>query len=386
MVKASRRRFTSGVQPLHGVAMKLVKDGDVAEPRRIAKKIQDEFWQADTLADIARFVARKDKEKSKAIYREALEVAKRIGDSSDRNRVNAKVISNRISSKSNFEDLMAELELLDDPRAKSSVLSSEMEMRIRKGLPMEQIEDAIEIIAAGDTMNLTYVVDGLVEKKEWDLAAETMLRIQLEPEFEFLLHNFFKGYAKQHSVDVQLDFVSDAVKSEQANLMNIALEQADEKDRPRFREAALTTLVNVSFCEPLYYKLLEHYFEVENFKNVGQLVNITPDRYSHFPVEYIQKEIARRLASQCEKRAEKTGQANFKEIQKWVRPAFAQAAIAKAEINSHLSKGNLQEALKRIDQINVPNARAKLRYNMAKVLIRKEKASNKADEKPESGN
>ena len=69
-----------------------------------------------------------------------------------------------------------------------------------------------------------------------------------------------------------------------------------------------------------------------------------------------------------------------------MRPAFAQAAIAKAEINSHLSKGNLQEALKRIDQINVPNARAKLRYNMAKVLIRKEKASNKADEKPESGN
>ena len=367
-----RRRMTSAMQPLYGVAKKLAKDGEVDEALRVADAIKDEFWRADTLVMIASTVARTDKDQGQKIYSKAMAVAKTISDVSDRNHIFAKVAGRRITTQTTFDELLAELKIIDDPQHKASLLASEMELQIRKGLTPEKIEKGIEIVlTGGDTMQLQHIVSGLVQIKEFDLAAETIVKIELEYEFEFILYNFMKGLVKVWDLDKQLEFVESAQKAEQANLLAIIWKAAEERDRSRLGKIGIENLQSVSFSENLHTQLLDYYFESEDYENVAKLMEVPLDRNEYVPEDVYQKSIRQRLAKHCQKRVAEQGADSLGELEKRIKPGWAREGVLAVQVKARANDSDSSNVLQRITA--EPNAllRAKMRFELARGLVEK---------------
>ena len=364
-----RRRMTRQVQPLSRLALEYAKKGKMEDAERATNAIADDFWRADTLAEIARLISRKNKETGSKKYDEVLKLAKEITDDALRNHVVGKVVMSRINDEMSFEELLEQLDLIEDKGKKANILGESLEFRIKKGMPMEQIQEAIKIIVDGDSMGLSHVVDALVARKEFEAAGEAVLQIKLEPEFEFILHKLMTKVVKQWDVQQQLKFVSKATESEQANLLKIVLDNAPEDSKQVVRDAALDNLTNHSFCQPLYEDLMRHYVKTEDLESMSVLVEAPLDRNQYVAASVFQDSIKKRLVEICHHRIKESGQQSVLLFEKNLKPDWAREAISYSQIKAHIDSGQFKLAVERASAVKDPGQRARMRYLIASQIF-----------------
>ena len=363
----SYRLQTYQSQPLFHVAEKLAKAGRLEDATRVAMSIKDNYWRTDTINEIGRRYKIKDREIWLEYARRATKEAAKIEPLEDRQWVLRKIVSPQVEYLDfTFEEVLEMIEPLSD-RGKSSVLGSKMEFLLDETMPLDQVQKAISIIEKGDTMDLHMTADKLLERGDEDLAVETILKINLEYDFEFYLHDFFEKVRGHWSMEEKLDFISRAQKSERPELMHTVFTEASEEERKAIGPIALEILSKsnsgLTFHMQLMSVLFDDFAGNQRFELLAKLMDIP--LHERFQVRDMANQIDKTTATLIESGNDESLQL----FEAALKPAWCRAAIERAKVKADISTGDFSSAIRKIDAFSQAKERAGLRCLLAEKLI-----------------
>lgn len=368
-VRSSYKRIqTRHVQPLYQIAIDFASKGRIEEAVSIAQEIRDDFWRADTINDIAK------KQKSptltawKQLSDHALSIATTINPVSERDIVLSRVIAARLNEQRlNFDEVVAETELIESKKRKAICIGKGMESRIRSGASPAQIRQAADIVLAGDTDSLASIMDGLQITRQLELASELALKIDPNLDSEYFPFGVYKSISEKWSWERQEEFILNAVESRRANLFMIALDSASEANVSKIRHSALSFYSDKMIDVDMFCKLLGGFIEEQEFDSLKILTKTSIQFDGQNDEEYLSTQ----LEKVCLKQAKSLGTSGLDSIESAVSTEWAQEAVMRSRVKHDIMNGKQLSALERIDKIPEPLIRARFRIVAADTMIQK---------------
>ena len=353
--------------PLYSIAIGLSRT-DVDQALEIADQIDDTYWRVLTYCAIANVLDAEEQTLKTELLQYSIELVATIDNMSEKDSAIARIVRGQVETgQLGFRGAMELLKVIETPKKRARILAPLVQhlMSIEQ-ISEAEIEEAIGSIEASSRSHLQYIVDGYRLRKEWSKAADTILRIDLNSNWNRdRLGKFVSPFFQSRGFEESLKFFKklDPMVLDVAVLQLLPQLDANQKDRV-FRQVVDSLPAKGSRIE-MHLELGRHFMELEDWPSVKKVCD------SGFRRDATETRFKNEFQRLVESRIKSSGQSSVDELERIVDSELAAKPIKFARIQADMNSGDFEAALERIQKLTDDLERARWTFELGCEVLNK---------------
>jgi len=363
-----KRRPTGTVKdhPLHHIAIELA-ERNIGDALSIAEQIQDDYWRVSTYRDVADVGNRDHELLRHELVDLALADARHVVQADERDSLVARLIGRKAELiDADFDQLMDLQMSIESFRNRARMLAPQIRrLIVEKRVDSNQIGLAIEFIEMHHVSSLQDVVDGLVNQGNWELAAETILKIDSKLKSSWnmsRLQRFLEQLAEARGFERAVSLIDQLPSRVRNTAILRMLPTVNGSQRRELVRRALSSLPDQDLNPRLYKHLFQHLIHESDWESLSRLTQVSFSRSEDSRV--VQSEFESQILAAIVDR----GGDSIDRLQASIQSDWAGDAIVYARIKAELESGDIDSAMKQIRKLEDPHVRAELTFAAASKL------------------
>ena len=353
--------------PLYSIAIGLART-DVDQALEIADQIDDTYWSALTYCAIANALDAEEQTLKTELLQHAIELAASIENMNERDSAIARIVREHVETgQLGFHGAKELLKQVEDSKKRARNLAPLVKsLMSNEQISETEIEEAIQSIEASSRSHLQYIVDGYCLRKEWNKAADTILRIDLNSNWNRdRIEKFASLFFESRGFEELLEFLKklDPMVLDVAVLQLLPQLDASQKDR-LFRQT-VDRLPDQGNRIEMHLELARHFMKLEDWASVKKVCD------SGFRRDATETQFKNEFQSLVVTQIESSGQSSVNELERIANSGLSAKPIKFARIQADLNSGEFESALERIQNLADDLERARWTYELGCQVLNK---------------